>query len=161
MSSKYFFLFILAPLFFSCDNNDDAIAVVDTNVTDPVLTEINKLRVTGCKCGDEDMPPVPELVSNSLLAQTAINHAHDMNVRNYFSHISPAPEGTSPIQRAGTLGYTGNSVGEVIARNYDNPIVVVNGWKNSTDHCKAMMSSDYIEMGAGKSDKMWVANLGK
>jgi len=105
------------------------------------------------------MPPVPELVSNSVLAQTALNHAHDMNVRNYFSHISP--EGTSPIQRASTLGYTGNSVGEVIARNYDNPVEVVNGWKNSIDHCKAMMSSDYIEMGAGKSDKVWVANLGK
>ena len=158
MSSKYFIFLILVPLFFSCDNNDDT-PVVDTNVTDPVLIEINKLRVTGCKCGDEDMPPVPELVSNSILAQTAINYAHDMNVRNYFSHISP--EGTSPIQRASTLGYTGNYVGEVIARNYANPIDVVIGWKNSTDHCKAMMSSDYIEMGAGKSDNVWVANLGK
>ncbi|MEO8240378.1 MAG: CAP domain-containing protein [Flavobacterium sp.] len=159
MSSKYFIFFILVPLFFSCDNNDDAVPIVDTNVTDPVLIEINKLRVTGCKCGDEDMPPVPELVSNSILAQTALNYAHDMNVRNYFSHISP--EGTSPIQRANTAGYTGTYVGEVIARNYANPVEVVAGWKSSTDHCKAMMSSDYVEMGAGKSDNVWVANLGK
>lgn len=158
MSTKYFIFFILIPLFFSCDNNDDA-PVIDTNVTDHVLIEINKLRATGCKCGDEDMPPVPELVSNSILAQTAINHAHDMNTRNYFSHISP--EGTSPIQRASTLGYTGNSVGEVIARNFDTSVEVVIGWKSSTDHCKAMMSNTYIEMGAGKSGNIWVANLGK
>ncbi|PXY42858.1 CAP domain-containing protein [Flavobacterium cheongpyeongense] len=157
MDSKYLFFFILALFLFSCDDNETP--VVDTNVTNPVLIEINKLRVTGCKCGDDDMPPVPELVSNSILTHTAINYAHDMNVRNYFSHISP--EGTSPIQRAITLGYTGNFIGEVIARNYSNPAEVVAGWKNSIDHCKAMMSSTYIEMGAGKSDNVWVANLGK
>ena len=158
MSSKYFIFLVLVPLFFSCDNNDDT-PVVDTNVTDPVLIEINKLRVTGCKCGDEDMPPVPELVSNSILAQTAINYAHDMNVRNYFSHISP--EGTSPIQRASKLGYTGNYVGEVIARNYANPIDVVIGWKNSTDHCKAMMDSIYVDFGAARYNTIWVQEFGR
>jgi uncharacterized protein YkwD len=158
MSPKCFIFIILTALFLSC-NNEDAAPVVDANVTDSVLIEINKLRTTGCKCGEEDMPPVPLLVSNTILTQTAINYAHDMYARNYFSHISP--EGTSPIQRAATLGYPGAYVGEVIARNYESPAAVVLGWKNSTDHCKAMMSSTYVEMGAGKSGTIWVSNLGK
>ncbi|WP_428232589.1 CAP domain-containing protein [Flavobacterium sp.] len=160
MFSKHFIIVILTVfLFLSCDNDSDTPVVIDTNVTATVLAEMNKLRATGCKCGTEDMPPVPPLVSNSILTQTAIYYAHDMNVRDFFSHISP--EGTSPIQRAFTFGYTGKYVGEVIARNYNTPAEVVLGWKNSEDHCKAMMSGTYIEMGAGKSGNTWVANLGK
>ena len=158
MRTKHLIYIILTTLFFSCDSEETA-PVVDTDVTDSVLIEINKLRTAGCNCGDESMPPVPTLVSNPILTKTAINYAHDMRVRNYFSHISP--EETSPIQRATTLGYKGFYVGEVIARNYDNPAAVVQGWKNSTDHCKAMMSSTYIEMGAGKSGNIWVSDFGK
>jgi uncharacterized protein YkwD len=158
MYPKCFIFILLAVFFFSCDN-EDTTPVVDTDVTDSVLIEINKLRTAGCNCGDENMPPVSALISNPILVKTAINYAHDMNMRNYFSHISP--EGTSPIQRAATLGYTGAYVGEVIARNYDKPAEVVLGWKNSPDHCKAMMSSTYIEMGAGKSGNIWVSNFGK
>ena len=160
MTLKHFIYITLTTLLFiSCDNDNDAPVVIDTNVTDSVLIEINKLRATGCKCGTDDMPPVPPLVSNSILTQTAINYAHDMNVRDFFSHISP--EGTSPIQRAFALGYTGTYVGEVIARNYNTPAEVVIGWKNSEDHCKAIMSINYVEMGAGKYGNIWVANLGK
>ncbi|MCV9927887.1 CAP domain-containing protein [Flavobacterium sp. LS1R49] len=160
MSSKHLIYIILtALLFISCSNDNDTPVAADTNITDSVLIEINKLRATGCKCGADDMPPVPALVSNSILAKTAIDYAHDMNTRDFFSHISP--EGISPIQRAATAGYTGKYVGEVIARNYNTPAEVVIGWKNSQDHCKAMMSSTYIEMGTGKSGNIWVVNLGK
>ncbi|PKB16616.1 CAP domain-containing protein [Flavobacterium sp. 5] len=152
---KAFFLFFLIV---SCQNDIDDV-IVDSDVTSTVLVEINKLRVTGCQCGEEYMPPVSPLVSNSILSKTAINQAHDMNVRNYFDHISP--EGISPIQRAVYFGYTGTYVGEVIAKNYTNSVEVVAGWKNSPDHCKAMMDGIYIEMGAGKSGSIWVANFGK
>ena len=158
MFKKYPLYIILTLLFLSCEK-EDSVTVEDTDMTTPILIEINKLRVTGCTCGDENMPSVPLLVSNSILTQTAINYSHDMYDRNYFSHISP--EGTSPIQRAAILGYPGTYVGEVIARNYETPEEVVKGWKNSTEHCKAMMSSTYTEMGAGKSGTIWVANLGK
>lgn len=157
MSPKYFVFIFLTTLFFSC-GNEDAAPVVDTDMTDAVLIEINKLRASGCNCGGEEMPPVSALTSNPILKETAINYAHDMYVRDFFSHISP--EGTSPIQRAATLGYTGAYMGEVIARNYDSPAEVVQGWKNSPDHCKAIMGSTFIEMGAGKSGNIWVANLG-
>jgi uncharacterized protein YkwD len=152
---KVFFLFFFVV---SCQNDIDDV-IVDSDVTPSVLIEINKLRVTGCQCGDLYMPAVAPLVNNSILSKTAINQAHDMNVRNYFDHISP--EGSSPIQRAAYLGYTGAYVGEVIAKNFNNSVEVVAGWKNSTDHCKAMMDEIYVEMGAGKSGSIWVANFGK
>jgi len=155
---RVIYILLTSLLFISCNSDDDTL-IDETDVTDSVLIEINKLRTTGCKCGADDMPPVPALVSNPLLAKTAVNYAKDMNARNYFSHISP--EGTSPIQRAAAVSYTGKYVGEVIARNYSTSAEVVIGWKNSEDHCKAMMSSTYIEMGAGKSGNIWVANLGR
>ncbi|MDW8848612.1 CAP domain-containing protein [Flavobacterium sp. MMLR14_040] len=159
MSSKFVIYIVLTSLLFISCNSDDDTPIDETDVTDSVLIEINKLRTTGCKCGTDDMPAVPALVSNPLLTKTAVSYANDMNARNYFSHISP--EGTSPIQRASVVGYTGKYVGEVIARNYSTSAEVVLGWKNSEDHCKAMMSNTYVEMGAGKSRKIWVANLGK
>ena len=155
---RVIYILLTFLLFISCSNDDDTL-IDGTDVTDSVLIEINKLRTTGCKCGADDMPAVPALVSNPLLTKTAINYAKDMNARNYFAHISP--EGTSPIQRAAAVGYTGKYVGEVIARNYSTSAEVVIGWKNSEDHCKAMMSNTYVEMGAGKSGNIWVANLGK
>ncbi|WP_171569306.1 CAP domain-containing protein [Flavobacterium sp. CLA17] len=159
MSTKCFtYILLNALLFISCSSDNDT-PIDDKDVTDSVLIEINKLRTTGCKCGADEMPPVPALVSNSILTKTAINYAHDMNVRNFFSHISP--EGTSPIQRAAAFYYTGKYVGEVIARNYNTPFEVVMGWKNSEDHCKAIMSNTYLEMGAAKSGNIWVANLGQ
>ena len=155
---RVIYILLISLLSISCNSDDDT--VIDaTDVTDSVLIEINKLRTTGCKCGADDMPAVPALVSNSLLTKTAVNYATDMNARNYFSHISP--EGTSPIQRAAAVNYTGKYVGEVIARNYSTSAEVVIGWKNSEEHCKAMMSNTYVEMGAGKSGNIWVANLGK
>lgn len=159
MSPKRVVHILLTSLLFISCNSDNDTSIDETDVTNSVLIEINKLRTKGCKCGADDMPAVPALVSNSLLTKTALNYANDMNARNYFSHISP--EGTSPIQRAAAAGYTGKYVGEVIARNYTTAAEVVLGWKNSEDHCKAMMSNTYIEMGAGKSGNIWVANLGK
>ena len=156
---RVLYILLTSLLFVSCSSDDDTHIDETADITDSVLIEINKLRATGCKCGTDDMPAVPALVSNPLLTKTATNYANDMNARNYFAHISP--EGTSPIQRAAAVGYTGKYVGEVIARNYSTSSEVVIGWKNSEDHCKAMMSNTYVEMGAGKSGNIWVANLGK
>ncbi|QGK73378.1 CAP domain-containing protein [Flavobacterium sp. SLB02] len=155
---RVIYILLTCLLFISCNSDNDT-PIDKTSLNDSVLIEINKLRTAGCKCGNDNMPAVSALVSNSLLTKTAFNYAKDMSDRNYFSHISP--EGTSPIQRAAAVGYTGKYVGEVIARNYSTSLQVVMGWKNSQDHCKAMMSSNYVEMGVGKSGNIWVVNLGK
>ena len=157
MKDKYTYCIFFLMLFCSCKK--EVVNSIDTNETNALLTTINKLRLTGCMCGADSMPATKLLVVNSLLSTTAKNYADDMNLRNFFSHISP--EGTSPIQRAILTGYTGPFVGEILGRNYFSVNAVMAAWQSSPEHCKAMMDADFTEMGAGRSGNYWVANFGR
>jgi len=105
------------------------------------------------------MPPAPALRWNDTLEQAAQSHLQDMYDNHYFSHI--APDGSSPIQRAQALGYTGDYVGENIAEGYSSLEQVVNAWLNSQDHCQAMMDTLYKEMGAGRLNNYWDQEFGR
>lgn len=124
-----------------------------------MLAEVNKVRSEGCQCGSDFIPPVPAMKWNSSLEYAADRHVKDMYYNNYFSHISP--DGKSPAQRAMEAGYYGQLVGENIARGYDLIKNVVNGWKSSESHCKAMMDSLYSEMGAARYKDYWVMDMGQ
>lgn len=124
-----------------------------------MLNAINQLRETGCQCGTVYMPPVPDLQWNDTLETAAADHLSDMVRNNYFGHI--APDGSSPIQRAQDLGYTGDYVGENIARGYNSLEDVMNAFKNSQDHCQAMMDSLYKEMGAARLNDYWDQEFGR
>ncbi|HYC86830.1 MAG TPA: CAP domain-containing protein [Chryseosolibacter sp.] len=123
------------------------------------MEEINALRKEGCTCGTEWMAPVNTLTWNLILEKTALDHATDMYTNNYFDHLSPT--GTSPIQRAHNNGYSGDYVGEVIARKYFTAKDVVEAWQASESHCRALMDSLYNEMGGARKEDYWVVNLGK
>jgi uncharacterized protein YkwD len=132
---------------------------VPEDVRANLLEQINKLRTTGCVCGNETMPPVKTLTWNTALEDAAKSHAEDMYAHNYFDHLSL--DGKSPIQRAQETGYEGNYVGEVIARKYYNTKDVMEGWKQSESHCRALMDSLYYEMGGAKKEDYWVVDLGR
>jgi len=126
----------------------------------PEMTDsVNVLRSKGCHCGADSMPPVAPLIWNAQLAAAAAEHARDMYVNNYFSHISP--QGTSPIQRAIQPGYTGMYVGENIAKGYTTISDVMLAWKNSEAHCTAMMDTLYKEFGAAEYSGYWVQEFGR
>ena len=126
----------------------------------PEMTDsVNALRSKGCHCGADSMPPVAPLIWNAQLAAAAAEHARDMYVNNYFSHISP--QGTSPIQRAIQAGYTGMYVGENIAKGYPTISDVMLAWKNSEAHCAAMMDTLYKEFGAAEYSGYWVQEFGR
>ena len=124
-----------------------------------MLNAINQLRETGCQCGAVYMPPVPDLTWNDTLETAAEDHLSDMYRNNYFDHI--APDGSSPVQRAQELGYTGDYVGENIARGYNSMEEVMNAFVNSQDHCQAMMDSLYKEMGAAWLNDYWDQEFGR
>ena len=124
-----------------------------------MLEEVNKLRQSGCQCGTDFMPPAPQLSWNDTLALAADAHVKDMYERQYFDHISP--DGSSPIQRAIRVGYTGTYIGENIAKGYTSVSSVIVGWKNSESHCKAMMDSLYREMGAATVHNYWAQEFGR
>ena len=147
-------LIIIIMLLAACRKD----APITRDIKDDMLTAVNALRQTGCTCGDTYMPPVKPLLWNDTLALAALAHARDMDANNYFSHISPG--GTSPIQRAMSLGYTGNYVSENIARGFSSVEPVMEAWKKSEDHCKAMMDSLQTHMGAANVNTYWVQEFG-
>ncbi|SIT27459.1 Cysteine-rich secretory protein family protein [Filimonas lacunae] len=148
---------MLYLLLCSCKKNTDAINSLFSK-TD-MLDAVNSIRNKGCRCGQDTMPPAPAVTWNDTLQKAADAHARDMYQRNYFSHITP--EGTSPVQRVQAAGYTGQYVGENIARGYNNITAVIAGWLSSEAHCKAMMDTLYVQMGAGRADTYWVQEFGR
>jgi uncharacterized protein YkwD len=140
----------------SCHEED---IPVDEDTRSALLEQINSLRENGCTCGNEWIKPVKALTWNVTLEQAALDHATDMYLNNYFDHLSL--DGTPPITRAHHAGYSGDYVGEVIARKYYTARDVVNAWKESESHCKALMDSIYNEMGGARQKDYWVVDLGK
>jgi len=124
-----------------------------------LLNKVNALRKQGCQCGTDWMPAVKPLVWNNALALAANDHAVDMESNDYFSHISPS--GTSPIQRALLRGYSGKYVWENIAKGYTSVQDVMDAWIESGSHCKAMMDSMPVSMGAADVQGYWVEEFGK
>jgi len=149
------FSVLLCLLFYSCKKDQ----VPAENVRQEMLTAVNNLRTTGCTCGTTYMPPVPIAKWNDKLEVAAAEHAKDMSVNKYFDHI--APNGSSPIQRAQEAGYTGMYIGENIGSGYNTVQQVMDAWKKSEDHCKAMMDSLYTELGAARYNTFWVQEFGQ
>jgi len=154
MNLKHFLIFLLFILA-GCSKKDDP----SENIKSEMLGLVNELRLNGCYCGITYMPPVNTLKWNVVLENAADLHAKDMYFNNYFEHIGL--DGSSPIQRAMQLGYSGQYVVENIAKGYTKSSFVVNAWKNSDDHCKAMMDSSHIEMGVSEFGNYWVLELGR
>ena len=149
------FSMLLCLSFYSCKK--DQIRAED--VQQEMLAAVNTLRTAGCTCGTTYMPPVPVVKWNDKLEIAAAAHAKDMAVNHYFDHI--APNGSSPIQRAQEKGYAGMYIGENIGSGYNNVQQVMDAWKKSEEHCKAMMDSLYTELGAARYNSFWVQEFGK
>ncbi|HYE54807.1 MAG TPA: CAP domain-containing protein [Chitinophagaceae bacterium] len=125
----------------------------DTVDKQKMLELVNKVRQTGCKCGNMWMPPVASVTWNDQLAQVALGHSADMNAKNYFSHTSKAGKG--PGDRLRAAGYTWKSIGENIGYNYPDEEAVIAGWLKSMTHCRTLMSKAFREMGVGRAGPYW------
>ncbi|ARS41428.1 hypothetical protein CA265_17915 [Sphingobacteriaceae bacterium GW460-11-11-14-LB5] len=146
---------LLCILLVQCKKEE--ITLPESNV-DLLIGKINLLRQSGCNCGTEYMPPVPELSLNKQLQNAAILHAKDMAQQNYFDHLSP--DGGTPAERALNAGYKGDFKAENLAKGYNEVDLVITAWKNSVSHCKAMMDAKSKEAGAGMAQNYWVATFG-
>ncbi|RYE19186.1 MAG: CAP domain-containing protein, partial [Sphingobacteriales bacterium] len=124
---------------------------------------INRVRQTGCKCGRQQMPPVPPLIWNDLLEKAAQSHAEDMAARKYFSHKSR--DGRNIEDRIINAGYTPKgfrsfAIGENIAYGQRSIAEVQNGWFKSPGHCKNLMNADFKEVGIVRHNSYWVQDFG-
>ena len=114
---------------------------------------VNKVRKTGCQCGDTWYGPAPEITWNSQLETAARLHSTDMDQKKYFNHT--APDGSDGGIRISRTGYNWWTYGENIAMGYGSEQSVVNGWLQSPGHCKNIMNKSYKEMGVGRSGSYW------
>ncbi len=129
-----------------------------TNLPAEMLEAVNRLRVSGCRCGSRKMAPAPPLDWDTRLASAAQRHAADMNKRGFFDHRGS--DGSKVSSRARDAGFNWRHIGENIAYDYGNVAEVVSGWQDSPAHCRNLMSPDFRSMGAAYEGGYWVQVLG-
>ena len=69
-----------------------------------------------------------------------------MSSNNFFSHTGS--DGLQPWDRAVAEGYAYRSIGENIAAGQGSVGEVQSGWMDSPGHCRNIMNSGYVEVGA-------------
>ena len=87
------------------------------------------------------------VTAQGQLTLAAQLHADDMARYDYFSHTGR--DGSLPWDRARAMGYTGRTMGENIARGYQTPQAVVEGWINSPGHRANIENCAYRHIGVG------------
>ncbi len=111
-----------------------------------LLARVNALRAAGATCGTRGaFATAPALAWNAHLTQAGLVHANDMQSKNFFSHTGD--DGRNAGQRATAAGYNWQSWGENIAAGHMGTAAVLEAWMDSPDHCAAIMTAGYQEMG--------------
>jgi uncharacterized protein YkwD len=126
---------------------------------DELLTFVNEIRASGCRCGSKNMPPVPALKLHTALNEAAQIHADDMYQNRFFNHTGS--DGSKVSDRAKRVGFDWMNIGENISNGYPTTESAFTGWKNSSGHCKNMMSSSFKYMGAANKGTYWVQTFGR
>ncbi len=108
--------------------------------TDPIAQLSNQYR---------EQAGLPDLITNSILTQSAQAKADDMAKNLYFAHESPS--GRTPWSFFDDAGYIYQAAGENLALTNQDPKNVVDGWYNSIKHRENMLSETFTEVGYGVS----------
>lgn len=86
-----------------------------------------------------------ELSLNEALTRAAELKASDMFEHNYWAHISPT--GIEPWEWFYQTGYTYETAGENLAKNYPNATATVAAWMASEKHRANIMNERYVDVG--------------
>ena len=81
------------------------------------------------------------------LSRVARYKSEDMQKNKYFSHTSPTYG--SPFNMMKSFGVSYKTAGENIAKGYQTPSAVVNGWMNSNGHRANILNSSFTHIGVG------------
>ena len=81
------------------------------------------------------------------LSRVARYKSEDMQKNKYFSHTSPTYG--SPFNMMKSFGISYKTAGENIAKGYQTPSAVVNGWMNSKGHRANILNSSFTHIGVG------------
>ena len=129
------------------------------NIKTEIVKELNKIRQSGCKCGEEQMPPAGTLIWSEKLEQAALRHVNDMFDHDHFDHTGT--DGSDLGDRVDDTGYKWAMLGENISCGYTTVEQVVQGWLDSEWHCRNLMNPVFREVGAAKKGQYWALDLGR
>lgn len=124
-----------------------------------MLSKVNEIRTSGCKCGRRFYPPTTPLTWNDTLKRSAAIHADHMAKNKIFKHYSQSGENIG--QRVDAVGYPWQYVGENLGFGHKTFDEVLQHWLESRSHCTLIMNGDMSEMAIAKSDVYWVMHTGK
>jgi hypothetical protein len=108
-------------------------------------TSIDAGEIIGLSNQQRASRGIAALGTNAKLNQAAQAKAQDMVNRNYWSHY--APDGTSPWYFITSAGYSYNTAGENLAKDFNTSTGVVNAWMNSPAHRDNILNGGYTETG--------------
>jgi uncharacterized protein YkwD len=112
------------------------------------LDSVNTLR------GARGLQP---LELNAQLNAAAATHSRDMAVQNRPWHFGS--DGSSPIDRARRVGYTGKLLGELISETYQSELETLSDWMENPETRRVIMDPAASEMGFAffqePSGKIW------
>ncbi|MBP7273234.1 MAG: CAP domain-containing protein [Saprospiraceae bacterium] len=120
---------------------------------------INEIRTKGCRCGGKYYAPVSPLTWNDKLYVAAARHSADMYRMDDMNHVGS--DGSESSDRISRAGYKWSYCGENIAWGFDNAESVVAAWKESTGHCRTLMSPTYTQVGFAKKGQYWTMDFAK
>jgi uncharacterized protein YkwD len=150
----------LTLIVFSCVDKNNPQAFEVKKSLNAFLMEVNKIRKSGCQCGDKFYPSTTGLNWDNALEKTAIAHSTDMAINNFFSHTGS--DGTSTSERILKSGYIFKSFGENIQTNTGfepDEVQIINNWKLSPSHCQNLMNPNFKDMAVGRYGAYWTQIL--
>ena len=119
---------------------------VTANMPSEVLSHVNQFRAQGAVCGGVRYPPAKPLRWSTKLQQAADKHSQDMATHNFFNHKS-ASNGSTLIERLGSVDYNYRSAGENIGAGPASVAQVMDMWVASPAHCVNLMTAHFVELG--------------
>jgi uncharacterized protein YkwD len=121
---------------------------------DTLLGLVNKARTSGCNCGTEKLLPVGKVEWNDKLEKAARLNSDYMFQFNTLTHIWS--DGTDPGDRITSMGFQWKTYGENAAHGCNmTERSVIQGWLNSSGHCKNIMNGSFKFMGVARTGDYW------
>lgn len=106
-----------------------------------------------------DMLALPALKLEPRLSEAAEGHTRTMRARGFFSHRSPIPGRRIPADRVAATGYPWSLVGEVLARDSEDPEAVFLAFIGSPSHHGAIVIRRFRDIGINKQADVWTVKM--
>jgi uncharacterized protein YkwD len=94
---------------------------------------------------------------NAQLNASAATHSRDMSVQNRPWHFGS--DGSSPLDRARRLNYSGEFLGEVISETFENELDTLSAWMGNKNTRDVILDPNALELGFSwyqePSGKIW------